>query len=65
MDSTLFIYRKNDEIKALDVFENPYFNKDGWEHIATLNSATFVKYLLELKTDKDILKAVKNLKQKL
>jgi len=65
MDSTLFIYRKNDEIKALDVFENPYFIKDGWEHIGTLNSATIVKYLLDLKTDKDILKAVENLKQKL
>lgn len=65
MDSTLFIYRKNDEIKVFDVFENPYFINDGWEHIGTLNSATFVKHLLELKRDKDILKAVNNLKQKL
>lgn len=51
MNDTLFIYRKDREVKVLDYLEacdrNDDLIDDGWEHTASLNPQGFLEWLLQ------------------
>jgi len=66
MNSTVFIYLKNDLVKVLDIEQSKSLDKElkkqGFRHIVTLNSAIYLQMLLNLTDEADILHEVKSLK---
>lgn len=60
-DNIVFVYSNGREIKVYGAEEAKKFKQEGWVHTATLNACTYIQYLTNNKSDKDILETVKDL----
>ena len=64
--STVFIYYKQNKIKALGIADaqnnNALLIHDGWKHTATLDACIFIEKLFNDSEDVDIVATVRELK---
>lgn len=65
MNSTVFIYHKEDKIKVLELDDSKALHiqmiEDGWKHTTTLNACAWIEYLFNQCDIEDLWDNVKSL----
>jgi hypothetical protein len=63
--SIIFVYKKDDKIKVLDLnrspFEHEKMKNEGYKHTATLDVCMFIENLYNEVPDEEIIKSIKSI----